>query len=178
MKGIGGGDEKDLGQVIIHIQVMVIEGEVLFRVEHLQQGRRGVAPEIRAHLVHFVQAEDRIVGFGLSQGLDDLPGKRADIGAAMAADLGLVPHSAQGKPDKIAPRGPGNGFGQGGLAHARRTDKAEDGPFDLFGQALNGQVFQDPLLRLFQPVVVFIRGSSPLPRCPFSPWSARPRAGR
>jgi hypothetical protein len=33
---------------------------VLFRIENFQQRRGGIAAEIHAHLIHFIQQEDRI----------------------------------------------------------------------------------------------------------------------
>ena len=105
---------------------MIVESVVLLGIENFEKRRRGVAPEIGAHLVHFVQAEDRIAGFCLSHVLDDLSRKSANIGAPVAPDLGLVPHAAQRKPHEIAARGPGNRLGDGGLSHARRTHQAED----------------------------------------------------
>lgn len=38
VQGIGRGDEEDLGEVVLQIQVMVHEGIVLLWVQHFQQG--------------------------------------------------------------------------------------------------------------------------------------------
>ncbi len=35
---IGCGDEEHLGEVVIHIEIIVMEGIVLFRVQHFEQG--------------------------------------------------------------------------------------------------------------------------------------------
>ena len=35
---IGCGDEEHLGEVVIHIEIIVVEGIVLFRVQHFEQG--------------------------------------------------------------------------------------------------------------------------------------------
>jgi hypothetical protein len=40
--------------------------------------------------------------------LDDLPRQRADVGAAVPANLGLVAHAAQRHAHKLPPRGLGN----------------------------------------------------------------------
>ncbi len=136
---------------------MVVEGEILFGVQHLKEGRGGVAPKVRAHLIHFVQAEDRVVALGLAQGLDDLTGQGPDIGAPVAPDFGFIPHPAQGQPHKIAPQGPGHGFGQRSFSHSRRPHQAENGTFHLFHQALHRQIFQDALLGLFETVMVFFQ---------------------
>ena len=68
MQSVGRRDEKDFREIIIDVQIMIVEGEILLRVEHFEQRRRRVAPEIGAHLVDFVQAEDRIVAFSPSGG--------------------------------------------------------------------------------------------------------------
>src|SRR5690606_14409621 len=46
--GIGGADEQHFGEVVIHLQVVVVEGVVLFRVQHLEQRGSGVAPMVHA----------------------------------------------------------------------------------------------------------------------------------
>ena len=85
-----------LGEVVIHVEVVVVEGVVLLGVEDLEQRRRGIAAEVHGHLVHLVEQEDRVAAAGLLQALDHLAGQRTDVGAAVAADLGLVAHAAQG----------------------------------------------------------------------------------
>ena len=39
---------------------MVVEFVVLFRVKHFEQSRRGVAAEVLAKLVNFVEQEQRV----------------------------------------------------------------------------------------------------------------------
>src|ERR1022692_2170529 len=86
-----------------------------------------IAAEIHGHLLHFVQHEDRIPRAGLLHHLDDLAGQRADIGAAVAADLSLIPDAAQRHTHKLAAGGLGNGHTQRSLAHAGRPHETEDG---------------------------------------------------
>ena len=74
----------------------------------------------------------------------------------MAADLGLVTDTAEGDADELATRRPRDALGQRGLADARRADEAEDRAFDLFDQGLDGQILDDALLGLLEPVVVFV----------------------
>ncbi len=154
---VGGGDEHDLGEVEVHLQVMVREGGVLLRVQDLQEGRGGVAPEVGADLVHFIQDEHRVIGAGPADGLDDAAGHGPHVGAAVAPDLGFVPHPAQGEAHELAAQGPGDGAAQGGLAGARRPHEAEDGPLHVGLQFAHRQVFQDALLDLFQVVVVLVQ---------------------
>ena len=92
---VRGGDEQDLRQVVLEVEVVVVEGLVLLGVEHFEQRRRRVAAEVGRHLVDLVEQEHRVARAGLLQALDDLAGQRADVGAPVAADLGLVAHAAQ-----------------------------------------------------------------------------------
>ena len=74
---------------------MVLEAAVLLGVEHLEQRRGGIAAEVLAELVDLVEQEQRVGGSGFLEVGHDLARQRADIGAPVAADLGLVAHPAQ-----------------------------------------------------------------------------------
>ncbi|HLH29034.1 MAG TPA: hypothetical protein VKW77_08960, partial [Acidimicrobiales bacterium] len=83
----------------------------------------------------------------------------------MATDLGLVPHAAQGDPDELAVHGTGDGLAERGLAHAGRADEGEDGPCApaldapeaaLATELAHGQVLEDPVLHVSEPVVVLV----------------------
>ena len=55
---VGGGDEHDLGQVEVELEVVVAERVVLRRVEHLEQRRGRVArPAARRQLVDLVEQD-------------------------------------------------------------------------------------------------------------------------
>ena len=105
---------------------MVAEGRVLLRVEDFEEGGGGVAAEVGAELVDLVEHEDRVVGRRLANPLDDPPGHGGDVGAAVAADLGLVVHAAQADPDELAAQGLGDALAQRRLAGAGRAGEAED----------------------------------------------------
>ncbi len=135
---------------------MVHEGRVLFRVQHLEKRRRRVAAEVHAHLVDLVEQEERVGLLRLLHRLDDLAGHRADIGAAVAADLGLVPHAAERHADIFAARRPGDGFRKRGLADARRADEAKDRALDLVGPGLHGEVLDDALLDLVEAEMILV----------------------
>ena len=89
------GDEHDARQIERDFEIMVGEAVVLLRVKHFQQRRTRVAAKIRADLVDFVEHEDRIVALGAAQSLDHAARQRADVRAAMAANLRLVAHAAE-----------------------------------------------------------------------------------
>ena len=123
---VGGADEQHLRQIERHVEIVVAERVVLLRIERLEQGRGRVAAEVAAQLVDFVQHDHRVVGFGAANALDDLARQRADVGAPVAADFGLVVHAAQRDALELAAQRAGDGAAQAGLAHARRSDKAQD----------------------------------------------------
>ena len=99
---VGGGDEQHLAQVERDLEVVVLEAEVLLRVEHLEQRGRRVAPEVHADLVDLVEHEHRVVRAGGLDALDDPAGQRADVGAPVAADLRLVVDAAEAHAGELA----------------------------------------------------------------------------
>ena len=128
-------DEHDVRQVVLDVQIVVQERMVLLRVEHLEQRRRGVPAEVHRHLVDLVEQEDRVERSGLLHHLDDLAREGADVGAPVAANLGLVADPTQRQPDELAVRGAGDRLGQGGLADSRRAGQRENGAARLPHQA-------------------------------------------
>ncbi len=156
MGHVGRGDEHDLGEVVLDVEIVIGEGVVLFRIEHFQQRRGGIAAEVHRHLVHFVEEEDRVDRAGLLHPLDDLAGEGADVRAAVAADLGLVADAAEGEADELASGGAGDRLRQRGLPYARRADEAEDRPLGLLHELAHGQELENALLDLIEAVVVLV----------------------
>ncbi len=154
---VGGGDEQDLRQVVVDVEVVILEGGVLLRIEDFEQGRGRIAAEVRRHLVDFVEQEDGVLGARALHVLDDLARQGADVGAAMAANLGFVAHATQRKADKLAAGGLGDGHAQRGFAHARRSGEAEDRALGVLDQLAHGEEFEDALLDFFEAVVVFVQ---------------------
>ena len=136
---------------------MVDEGVVLLGVEHLEQRARRIAPEVHAHLVHFVEQEQGIPHADLAHVLQDLAGHRADVGAPVAADLRLVAHAAQRHAHELAVGRARDRLAERGLAHAGGADQAQDGGLQLVHALLHGQVLDDALLHLLQAVVVLVQ---------------------
>ena len=135
---------------------MIGEGVVLRGVKHLQQSGRGVAAKIGSDLVQLVEQNHRVAAFDAAQRLDNAPGQRADIGAAVAANLGFITHAAQGDARKLPPQRIGHAPAQGGLAHTRRADQTKDGSFDLFAPLDHRQKFQQAVLDFCQSKVLFV----------------------
>ena len=154
---VGRRDEEDLREVVGNGQVVVAEGEVLLRVEHLEQRRRGVAAVVGADLVDLVEHEDGVRRAGLVDALDDAARHGADVRPAVAADLGLVAHAAEREPHELAVEGPGDRSAERGLADARRSDEAEDRPLETLLQGVDREELEDPLLDLLDVVVVLVQ---------------------
>jgi hypothetical protein len=100
---VGRGHEHHVRQVEVDLDVVVAEGVVLLRVQHFQQRAGRVAAEVHAQLVDLVEQEQRVAGAHLGQALQHLARHGADVGAAVAADLGLVAHAAQRHAHELAP---------------------------------------------------------------------------
>src|SRR6185437_7824009 len=90
----------------------------------------------------------------LADRLDHLAGHRADIGPPVAADFGLVPDAAERHAHEIAAGRLGDRLAERGLADARGADEAEDRALELAGAALHGEILDDPLLDLFEAIVI------------------------
>ena len=153
---VGRRDEEHLAQVERHLEVVVLERVVLLRVEDLEEGRRRVAPEVHPDLVDLVEHEDRVVRAGRLDVLDDPSGQRADVGPAVAANLGLVVDPAEAHPDELAAHRPRDALAERGLANTGRADEGKDRAADLVGQGPDREVLEDPLLDLLEAVVVLI----------------------
>ncbi len=184
---VGGGDEQDLGQVQLDLEIVVAEGVVLRRVEHLEQGRGRVSPVVGAQLVHLVEDDHRVHGPGLAQGAHQPTGLGTHVGPAMATDLGLVADTSQRHPDEGASEGTGHRLAQRGLADPGGPDQGQDGaratPADrgqapLGLQLAHGQVLEDAILHVVAGRHGPRRGcATPRPRRA-GPRTARPRGAR
>src|SRR3954467_8770048 len=120
------GEGGDLGEVELHVEVVVAERRVLRRVEHLEQGGARVAAPVGADLVDLVEEDHRVHGAGVAQGTDEPSRQRADVGAAVAADLGLVAHAAERHADELPAHRPRDRLPDRRLARAGRTDQRQD----------------------------------------------------
>ncbi|OLB99686.1 MAG: hypothetical protein AUI15_08465 [Actinobacteria bacterium 13_2_20CM_2_66_6] len=131
-------------------------------------GGMRIASPVGADLVDLVEHEYRVVGLGAPDRLDDAAWHGADVGAAVAADLGLVVHSAERGARELAPHRAGDRVPQRRLAHAGRADEAEDGLASAFGGAAvlaqlpHREVLDDALLHLVEVVVVVVEDRASL----------------
>ncbi len=109
---IGRGQEHHVAEVEFDLQVVVAEGVVLRGVEHLQQSRGRIAPEVGADLVDLVEQDDRVHRAGLLHRPDDTSGQRADVRTPVAPDLRLVPDTAERDADELPAHGVRDGLAQ------------------------------------------------------------------
>src|SRR5205814_9145521 len=84
----------------------------------------------------------------------DLARQRSDVGAPVAADLGLVAHAAERDPMELAPERPRDRSPERRLADARRAHETEDRILARRADLLDGQVLEDPVLDFLEPFVI------------------------
>ena len=72
----------------------------------------------------------------------------------MAPDVRFIPDAAQRNAGQLSIQGVGYGQGNGRLAHTGRTHQTEDLPLPFRVHLPDGDGFQNPLLHLFQTVVI------------------------
>ena len=85
------------------------------------------------------------------------PGHRADVGAAMAANLRFVAHAPQRNPRELAAQGVGHALAEGGLAHAGRPDETENRAFDFLAALEDREEFQQAVLDFAQAEMLFVQ---------------------
>ena len=104
------------------------------------------------------------------------PGQRADVGAPVAADRGLVVHAAERDAVELAPERARDAAAERRLADAGRADEAEDRALLVLLQLADGEVLEDALLDLLEAVVVLVEDLAHAARCRGCPCvELRPR---
>jgi len=159
---------------------------VLSRVEDLEQGRRGISSPVRSNLVDLVQQDHRVHRLRVTEGADDAAGQRADVGAPVASDLGLVVDAAQREAHELAPQGAGDGLADGGLAGTRRSDQGEDRAIGtafllhptLLAQLANRDELGDAPLHVLESGVILIEDLAGVLRIELLLGALRPRHGQ
>src|SRR5207237_2712708 len=119
------------------------ERPVLLGVEHFEQRRRRIAPEVHPELVDLVEHEDRVLRPRASQPLDDLARQRADVGAPVATDLRLVADAAERDPVELPAERPRDRAAERRLADAGSADEAQDRVLARGPQLPDGEVLED-----------------------------------
>ena len=134
---------------------------VLRRIEHLEQRGGRVASPVGADLVDLVEHDHRVHRPRVPQSADEPTGQRADVRAAVTADLGLVADAAERHANEFAVERARDRLAHGGLARSRRADQRQDrsralvlGDAALLPQLAHGQVLDDALLHVVETRVV------------------------
>ena len=130
---------------------------VLFRVQHFQKRRRSIPFIITAHLIDLVQQHQWIFYPGPFEAVNDPSRQSTDIGPAVSPDLRLVPDTSQTNSHVFLLQGAGHGSGDGSLSCPRRTYQTYDGCFAFGVQLSDCKEFKNPLLDLFQSIMVLIQ---------------------
>jgi len=133
---------------------MVEEVDVLFRVQGFEQGRGRVALEALAHLVDLVEHDYRVHHFDILERLHQLARLGANVGAAMALDLGLVAHAADTEAIERTAQRFGNRLADTGFTHARRAHQQHDRTADRAFVGTHSEEFEDALFNVIEPRVV------------------------
>ena len=115
-----------MGQVIVHVQIVVMERHILFRVKHFQQCGRRVALEVAAELVDFIEHHYRIGSARPGNAVQNPARQCADICLPVSTDFSLVVHAAEGDTHVFPADSLGNGLAETRLADSRRTVETED----------------------------------------------------
>ncbi len=159
---VGRGEKDDLRDVEGDVEVVVLKRDVLLGVEGLEQGGGRVAAHVDAELVDLVEHEHGVLAADALEGLNDAPGQRADVGAAVAAHLGLVAHAAEGDAAVAPAHRARDRAAERGLADAGRPEKEHDGPLLVGPQLPHRHVLENALLDLLEPEVVFVEAAAHL----------------
>ena len=160
---VRGRDEDHVGEIDLDVEVVVAERRVLRRVEHLEQRGRRIAAPVGADLVDLVEEDHGVHRLRVAQRAHEPARKGADVGAAVAADLGLVTDAAERHADELAVQRPGDRLADRRLAGAGRPDQGEDRARllvdldpPLLAELAHGDVLDDAILDVLEAGVIGI----------------------
>ena len=156
-EGVGCSDEQDLREVVVHVEVVVVEGVVLLWIEHFEQSRRRIALEVRTNLVNLIEHEHWVVCSCLDQSANDAAWERAYICLSVSAYLCLVVHSAEAHSHIFALQCSCYASAQRCLAHTRRAYQTENRSLHVATQLQHSEMFEYAVLDLLQSEVVVIQ---------------------
>ena len=91
---VGRRNKEHVAQVIIHVQIIVMESAVLFRIEHFQKCGCRVTFVVSADLIHFIENENRVGSAAFLDIVNDASGQGTHVGATVSAYLRFVMQTA------------------------------------------------------------------------------------
>ena len=152
------GDEDDVREIEVDLEVVVGEGVVLLRVQHLEQRRRRDRPGSRAPSLS-ISSSMKTGFFGPTRRMPWMI--RPGSAPMYVRRWPRISASSRTPPSDTRmnsrPSDAGDGLAQRGLADAGRPDEAEDRALLARRQLAHGQVLEDALLHLLQVVVVGVQ---------------------
>ena len=151
------GDEYYVRQIERDFQIVISEGIVLFRIQHLQKRACGIAPVVRSQLVDFVKQEHRVHAARLFYSRYDTAGHCAYVSFSVTAYFRFVVNAAQTHANVFSADCVGNAFHNAGFAHARRPHQTHYRLAIVGGKRLDGDEFHNSVLHLLEAVVRFVQ---------------------
>ena len=131
---------------------------VLFGVEEFEEGICWIATEVGTELINLIKHEDRIEARSIFHTLDDPPGHRSNIGAAMSPNLRLITDTSQAYPYKGASHRLGNTLTEARLTNPGWADEAEDRDTLVGARKLaHRNKLQDAILHPGEAIVVLLQ---------------------
>ena len=94
-------DKKYMGQIVIYVEIMISEGTVLLRIEHLEQSSARITTKIPSKLIDFIKKNYRVDRTRTLHQLHYLSWQRSNICSAMAADLRLIVYTTECETNKF-----------------------------------------------------------------------------
>merc|ERR1719341_2440444 len=162
VEGVGGAEEKDMRKVNRNVEIVVKEGRVLLRVQHLQQCSCGVALPASPHLVNLIDQDQRILRLGLLECLHRLARHCSNICSPMPFQFCHIRKTPHRESEELPVESSGDAFGNAGLSNAGRSGETDNFTLCRSFQLAHCNELKDPFLDIIETVVVVIQhlGSS------------------
>ena len=84
---VGSGDEHDIRQIIIYVEIIVMERRILLRIKRFQKCRRWIALDVLCEFVHFIEHNHRVGCTRTVDAIEDTSRQRAHVCLPMTTDF-------------------------------------------------------------------------------------------
>ena len=134
-----------------------MESDILLRIKHFEQGRRGVAVNRTfRHFVYLVEDEDGVRTACSLHSLNDSAWHCADVSASVATNLALVVNATQTHSDILPAKRFCNALSEACFSHSRRAIEADDRTLAVLAHLQDCEVLQNAFLHLLHTIMVAI----------------------
>ena len=130
---------------------------ILLGIEDLKKCGRGISLVICTYFVDLIEQHQRIFHLRLMESRRNASRHRTDVGSSVAADLRLIPHTAETDADVFFIQGSRHASRNRGLTGSRRACQAENRALAFLRQGAYGQEFEDSLFYFRKTVVIFLQ---------------------